>query len=354
MALSSTSPDAVKKAMADNNALNVVVAQRDAQIQQVTAQLNKIVVESNQNRTTYDNHVAQVTAQYAQLFQKKHDDDLTFNKLADDYDDLKAQLAALKSSAPPPQAGGNIPAAYAPVQQLYPQVHQAAAHTPPAHTPAADVKQESGGGGGGFLGMFGFGGRGTAHAATDVGAPPGDTAALRPPVQASPATRGRRAGGAAAGSGVLGLVAARASAFTAMDFVDPMEMSKTGMKRIFTASPFNITIDDTSEISTFTSIISSTKYQPLLNQLASTYNIDPNLSATEKINLLINVYKLTRYIFELEIGQFNTFVAANNIVLQKQHNSQTKTAAALKSKTRSDVLGILKLPEVVAAFQAMN
>ncbi len=326
--LNGNSTDVVRKAMADITALNTTVAQRDAQIQRVTADFNQTVVENGQMKLRVD----EVVNKYNDLLTNYYNPlKVLETQYIQDIRALEAELKALKSSAQPPPAGVNlIPAAYA-----------------PAATPAVDVKQESGGGGG-FLSRFGWGGGGTAPAATDFGAPPGDAAPLQS-VQARPGAGGPRAGGA-----VQGHVAAIASQFNVRPFADPMEMTITDMKKIFTVNPWNIDVDETSEITVFTSIITSDKYKSLVNQLASKYNIDAHISEAEKIRLLTNVYKLTRYIFDLDKDAFKTFVDNNHIVLKKQHNSQLKTAAALKSKTRDEVLKILKLPAVDAALQAMN
>jgi hypothetical protein len=358
LTMSSTSPDAVKKAIADNNALNAVVAQRDAEIQRVTAQLNHTVVENGQLKLNGEDCVNKFNDLLKNFYDPLVNDAKGYLLRIRT---LEAEVTALQAGAPPPPAGGFVPAAYAPA--LYPPLNpatvpqQAAAVTPPAApTTAAPVKQESGGGGG-FMSRFGWRGGGTAPTAPAGGAPQGDAAAPPQPVQADPAARGRRAGGAggaAAGGAVQGHVAAIASQFNVPPFADTMEMTITDMKRIFTVNPWNIDVDETSEITVFTSIITSDKYKSLVNQLASKYNIDANISEAEKIRLLTNVYKLTRYIFDLDKDAFKTFVDNNHIVLKKQHNSQLKTAAALKSKTRPDVLTILKLPEVVAALQAMN
>ena len=129
------------------------------------------------------------------------------------------------------------------------------------------------------------------------------------------------------------------------------------MKAHFNANPWNIKFDTTmgkNGPAMLKTILNSAQYKPLVNQLAQEYIIDNNLQEADKIDRLINVYKLISYIYSLELYTFNAFKTTNSLQLEKQHNSYEKTAEALKLKTRSDVLTILKIPEVVAALQAMN
>ena len=348
--MTGNSTDAVKKAMAENINLNATVAQINVEIQHLKAKETHTVTEFNKMKTAYEAHVADMTKQYDALVQQKDTDDNAWNNLVDVNKDLQAQLAALPGQSAalqggaPPADGNSIPAVYAPT--IYPQVHQA-----DALPQAAVVKQESGVGG--FMSRFGWRGGGTAPAAPAGGALPGDAAAPPQPVQADPAAHGRRAGGAG-GAAAGGGVAALASQFNAIPFVDPIQMSPSGMKAHFNANMQFDTATAKNGPAMLKTILNSAQYKPLVNQLAQEYNIDGILSEQDKIDRLIDVYKLTIYIYNLKGDNLKTFKAANNIILALPKNSYEQTASALKSKTRPDVLTILKLPEVVAALQAMN
>jgi flagellar hook protein FlgE len=358
-ALSNPSQTGLQNALAEITTLKANIVQKDMEIQRSTATFNHTVAESDKMKIAYDVQIADITAKYTQIFQKKQNDDQAWNDLLEKHKELKAELASSKGDAasPPP----DVPPVY------IPSLHGPTAIPDPAAAPAQA--------GGGFMGMFGFGAKkpaaSTTPAASDAagvaggvyytdadldgmnyrdlqklsvslglggkgsenvirdrikefyqkrsGAPLGGAAALQSPVQTSPAADGRAAGGAAAVGDVRGRVAAFASQFNAMPFVDPMEMNSSVMKTTFKASPWSIHIDATSETSTFTSIITSAQYQPLVNQLAREYNIDQTMSSSEKTKLLINVYKLTRYIFNLDSIPCTTFVHDNNLVLTKQH-----------------------------------
>lgn len=167
-----------------------------------------------------------------------------------------------------------------------------------------------------------------------------------------PAAAGPIAGVVPQGGGVKSQIAAFQKHST-VPFVDPISLNNTVLKTTFKGTGWKISINETSEMTTFTSIITSAQYKPHVNRLAQEYNIDTNMPEAEIIRLLTNVYKLTKYIQSLQKDHstFMTFVDQNNLGLRVQHNSQEKTAAALKNKKREEVLAICRLPDVLADFK---
>jgi hypothetical protein len=378
------SPEALKQALADNNALNNAVLQKDA-------------AYKNLLDNYYDPLVNDAKGYLLQI------------------KTLEAEVTALQAGAPPlpagvqaPPAGVNlIPAAYAPVQPPNPQLN-------PAVVPqqAAPVNQE---GGGGVLGMIGrrwrgYGaasntpvapdtagaaggalvinayytdaeidamkaedmrqlsmkiGLGGARIATDVRKAalknyyhndylggPGGVGQSPSLVQAGPPALGGNSGGAAAG----GAVRNRVAALNNPPFVDPIILNPTEMKADFKLQPWNMKFEATmGKTAILDSILNSTAFQDNIDPLAIKYKIPTNITQKSgKIELLLQLWQMTAYINSLTKTAFTDFVSTYKLGLAANHKRFDTTVAALNSKTWAEILAIRKNPALEAALLAMD